>query len=178
MLNAEDYLKYFNSSENELLLDKELNGIRYKLRLLTPEYMTLNQSRGRYDTGQLANSLESFQYQKNFVFVIEDAGKSFNRVKSTVFNTERYGTILDYANTDLKNDFMIVREKDTLYCDLVHVEAANSLQPKVRLSLVFSSRDKVMDGFTLLFHDNIFNNGPLKFNYSNKVLKDLPELNM
>ena len=177
-LGPEAYVQHLSSDESPSLITKELNGVNYKLRLLTPEYMALSHSRERLNKNEIMESLKNYTHQVSFVFVIEDSDKNQGRVKSTVFNAEGYGNILAYANTDLKNDFMLVREHDTLYCNLVHLEPSNSLQPLIRLSLAFNIPSPAEKGFTFLFNDNIFNNGPLKFAYSNQVMDNLPKLKM
>lgn len=177
-LGPDAYVQHLSSNESPSLITKELNGVNYKLRLLTPEYMALSHSREHLNKNEVMESLKNYNHQVSFVFVIEDSDKNQGRVKSTVFNAEGYGNILGYANTDLKNDFMLVREHDTLYCNLVHLEPANSLQPVIRLSLAFNLPSSAEKGFTFLFNDNIFNNGPLKFNYSKRTIDALPELNM
>ena len=177
-LTPDAYVRHMNSNESDLLVVKELNGINYKLRLLTPEYMALSQSRGSANKNDVEEYLKNYGNQATFIFVIEDVDKHQGHVKSKVFNNESYGAILSYANTDLKNDFILVREADTVYCNLVHLEPANSLQPVIRLSLAFNIPPARAKGFTFLFNDNIFNNGPLKFTYSNQVMDNLPELKL
>ena len=177
-LSMEEYFKYLNSNE-KFSVTKEFNGILYKLKLQPPELMTLRNSKDQIkNTNDFHTELEYYKDKLNFVFLIEDASKNVGKVKSAVFNKQLYATILEYANTDLKKDLRLIQNGDTLYCAAIHLESANSLQPVIRLSLGFTNLDPNNKNYTLVFNDNIFNNGPLKFNYSSTLFDQLPELKM
>lgn len=178
-LSPDAYVNYLNSEMSDLLISKELNKVNYKLRLLTPEYMVINGNRNTpVNNEQFTTKLKDQIGRINFVMLIEDSENTGSIVKQVVFNTDQYGTLLEYANSNLKNDFMLVRRKDTLFCSLIHMEAANSLQPVVRISFAFEGAGSNDDEFTLIYNDHLFNNGPLKFIYSKETLTQLPELKM
>lgn len=178
-LAPDAYMQYLNSSESGLMLSKEYNQISYKLKMQPAGYLAIANSGASIKTqADFKASLNNYKEQMNFILLIQDAEKSNHRVKSMVFNKQEYGTILAYANTDLKNDIVLIQERDTLYCRMLHLESANSLQPILRLSLSFNGINANAKEFTLILNDNIFNNGPIKFYYSKKVMENLPDLKL
>jgi hypothetical protein len=177
-MSREEYITYMNNSE-KLCVVKEFNGIQYKAKIQPPELLTLKNSDVEIKTNSdFKKELEYFKDKINFVFIIEDVDKNNTVVKSTVFNKERYAAILAYANTDLKKDLLLIQNGDTLYCSVFHLEPANSIQPVLRLSLGFSNLNAQNKDYTLIFNDNIFSNGPLKFRYAKGLFEQLPELKL
>lgn len=177
-LSREEYVKYFNSND-KFSVTREFNGILYKLKVQPPEILAFKNAEDQIRNKQdFDKELAYYKDKLNFVFLIEDASKNDGKVKSTVFNKQLYATILEYANTELRNDLKLIKNGDTLYCSAIHLESANSLQPVIRLSLGFTNLDPQNKDFTLVFNDNMFNNGPIKFSYSSTLFDQLPELKM
>jgi hypothetical protein len=82
-----------------------------------------------------------------------------------------------YSNSTINEDFKLLQGKDTVYCALVHLEPANSINPVLRLTVAFSGLDPGSnEDITLFFNDNIFMNGPLKFHFDKKLFTDKPEI--
>jgi hypothetical protein len=107
---------------------------------------------------------------------MEDNGSG--KVKKAMFDAEQYGAIMSYANSDLKNDFKLLQGEDTVYCHIVHLEPANSIQPIIRMTIGFSGLDTNLKDITLIYNDNIFRNGPLKFHYPKELLESFPEIKL
>lgn len=177
ILPESEYVKYLNSSKSGLTITKFLNGIRYNLKMQPGELLAiLNTSENTNNSLNYTEALKKYASQINFVFVIDDEQDNDNRVKLSVFNKEIYGNLLGYANTELIKDIHLVQGNDTLSCALVHMEPANSIQPVLRLALAFNGVDTAKKECTLIFNDNLFNNGPLKFHYPRDVFEQLPKL--
>lgn len=175
-LNEKEYLNYLRSAESGLTQHQLLNGVDYCLTYLPPEYMSLMR---RETVGPESDSSSKKGQTEpiNFTLLLQDEDKDEFQVKSLV-NTGDFNAVLQYANSDMKQDVRLLVGYDTLYCSLLHMEPANSLLPMVRISMVFfapASQD-LKDGFTLLYNDRIFNKGPLRYNYTNRLMAALPQL--
>lgn len=174
-LNQSDYLRFINSEESGLVQKKEFNNVIYKAKVHLPEMISAaaeeNLTKAKFDS-----NMAYYHNKINFIFIMEDNGST--KVRNAMFDKEKYGTILSYANTELKNDFKLLIGNDTLYCGLVHLETANSIQPVIRMTVGFSGVDSSAKSLTLIYNDNIFSNGPIKFYYSHETLNNLPEINL
>jgi hypothetical protein len=178
-LPPKEFIGFLSSSESGLTLKKNFNGINYKARMYTPELLALTQSESPINSEpELKKKAAECSDRLNFIFFIEDESKINYTVKSTVFDKQRYGAIMAYANTDMKNDFMLVQGKDTLACSILHLEPANSVHPLLRISLGFNGVNPTTKEYTLVYNDNIFNNGPIKFHYSQSTFDHLPEVKL
>jgi hypothetical protein len=172
-----EYLAFCSHPDNGLVVDKEFNNILYKAKLQTPEAILFGAEQDFKSSSEYHQKLVGLKDKLNFVFLIEDVKGSSRQVRSAVFNKSSYGSMLAYANTDLAKDFTLLQGTDTIYCSVVHLEAANSVQPIIRIALGFDGIDttKAKD-FTLIYNDNFFQNGPLKFHYAPSVFNNLPEI--
>lgn len=178
-MGPNEYSQFIRSGNNGLSVSQEINAIKYRLKLLPPDYLALNSPDfPMQSSADKPGFFKEFDDKMEFIFVIEDPDRNSQRVKSTVFDKARYSSILSYANSELRNDFMLMTERDTLYCSLAHLEAANSVQPLLRLVIGFQSIHPLDKEFTLVYDDHIFNNGPVKFHYPKRVMEGLPELNL
>lgn len=176
-LNQKEYLSYLNSEASGLLVVKTLNNIQYSLRCQTPEQQCLSANKLTIKSQKdFENLMDDYKGRLNFILIIEDKNGESNQVKKVIFNKEAYGNILGYANSELGKDISLVTEKEILQCSLVHLEPANSIQPVLRLAVLFSGITQTNNEVTFVFDDNIFNNGPIKFNYTQKIFTELPKL--
>ncbi len=176
-LNQKEYLNFLNSEDSDLLVVKTLNNIQYTLRCQTPEQQCLSANKSIIKSQEdFENLMKDYKDRLNFILIIEDKKGGSNEVKQAVFNKESYGNILGYANSELGKDISLVTEKEILPCSLVHLEPANSIQPVLRLAVLFSGIKQTNNEVTFVFDDNIFKNGPIKFNYSQKTFTELPKL--
>jgi len=172
-LKPNEYISYMNSNENSFTRERKFNNIKYKLKIQPAEILALHEN--DLSAEKIQKSINYYKDKLNFILIIEDDGSY--KVRSTVFEKEKYGTVLSYANTDLKKDFTLINGKDSVYCSLLHLESANSIQPVIRMTIGFTGIQKLESDLTLIYNDNIFSNGPLKFYYSKEALNDLPQLN-
>lgn len=177
-MDREEYLRYMNSKDCGLLVTKSLKGICYELKCIMPEQQCLRFNRNSIQSKEQFNQLlNEYKDKLSFIMVIkDDEGSSV--VRSAVFDKETYGNILGYANTELQKDFSLEGFESQNICAMAHIESSNSVQPVLRLVLAFGSVSKMEHGFTVVYNDNIFNNGPIKFNFSESTISHLPVLNL
>lgn len=173
-----NYIKYINDEVNGLVVEREFNKIVYKAKLQPCEMIVLNNSIDKIKSDeQFRNEVSLYKGKLNFVFNIEDSKDGTYKVRELMFSKASYGKLLSYANVSLINDFKLLQGSDTLYCSIAHLESANSVQPIVRISLAFKGLDTLKkNDLTLLYNDNIFLNGPLKFHFSMDALNKIPEI--
>lgn len=172
-----EYIRYLSSAESGLSISKQHRDLVFRARLQPPELLTL------INSGETHASAEAFgagykEYagQMNVIFLISDAG-GHHLVKETVFDPVRYGQLLSYANTALQNDFELQLSDGSLIpCSMVHIEPANAVEPVIRVTLSFHHLPENPGDYTLVFNDNLFNTGKLKFLYRRNLFDQLPKL--
>jgi hypothetical protein len=177
-LSPGEYLQFLNSGAGKLNESEVLNHIRFRCRLQTPEIITLlNGSKNYTRTEDFERDKQAYENQLNFVFVIEDENKSDHLIKETIFRQESYGQLLSYAHTELQNDFELeLADGNSIPCSLIHIEPANSIHPVIRIALSFFNVNSKIKDYKLIFNDNMFNTGKIKFHFDKKAFDDLPQL--
>lgn len=179
-LSTQEYIRFLSSEKCALYSDKVIDRIRFKCRLQTPELIALLHS-GHSAATQTAFEEEKKKYkdQLNVVFLIEDEAPKYHQVKKTVSDKQLYGNLLAYANTGLQQDFSLqLQTGELIPCGLVHMEAANSIQPVIRVTLSFNGVDPGVKDYSLIFDDNLFHTGRMKFHYGQEVFSGLPTLKL
>lgn len=177
-LSPKEYVGFLNSKASGLNQIKAIDHIRFSCRLQPPELITLLSSVTTYsNTEQFEIEKKHHSDQLNVIFLIEDDSQAEHRVKETIFKTETYSQLLSYANNQLQNDFGLqLPNGEIIPCSFVHLEAANSVAPIIRINLAFYNVKSDIKEYTLIFDDNIFNTGRIKFHYSAKMFDNLPTL--
>jgi hypothetical protein len=177
-MDREAYLNYLNSEHSGLVMSKTFNGVVYQLKCLTPEQQCLSFNRSSiHSKDDFDTLIGEYRNRLHFILLIRDERGS-DKVKETVFSQEKYADILQYSNTEQSKDILLESENGTLTCSILHLESPNSVQPVLRMALSFGNVVNCRNGFTLVFDDKIFGNGPIKFNYSKELFEELPILNM
>jgi hypothetical protein len=175
LLDKAAFLNYFNKGADQFFKEKELNNVSYKVKLVPPELITLNNNRSINSEEEYKKELRENEDRINFVMIVEDMPGS-NLVKELVFKKEMYSKLVEYANVELAKDFQLIKDTDTIPCSLIHLEPANSVHPVIRMTACFDNPKKGDKDYTLVFDDNFFSNGNLKFNFPEETFTDLPTL--
>lgn len=175
-LSKGEYLAFLTSGAGQFFKERQINHLSYKLKMQLPEYTLLKRNDSINTVEKFNQELARDKDKLNFVLLLGDEKQS-KRVKEIIYKPELFGRLIDYASIELASDFKLVQGRDTLPCAFVYLEPANSLQPVIRLSLAFENVKRSSD-CTLIFNDNLFNNGQLKFHYGIETFNDLPKLKL
>ena len=177
VMSQSEYISFLNSDESSLVISKSIDKIIFKCKLQPARLITLSLDKNYNNEQDFLKDLEYYKDQINIVLIIEDIDKTSHEVKKTVFDVQKFGNFLSYANTDLKNDIELKLDNgDIVSCDLVHMEPANSIKPVIRITASFKKKGINDKECTVIFDDNLFNHGPMKFYYENNVFENLPKL--
>lgn len=178
-LNQRDYLTLMSSEASCLSSSQSLNNINFRCVLQTPELITLRRNGINYkDRTSFENDKRDYENLINFVFIIKDEGmpgKSI--VKNAVLESDIFNNIMAYSNEHLNNDFEIeLSDGSKIPCSLVHLEPSNSIHPIIRITGSFKFISPKPEELTLIFNDNFFNTGKLKFHFNKRLFEQIPQL--
>ncbi len=138
---------------------KTINNITYRLNYL-PDYAFKSLS---LDSVELADLL----YYK---FTISEE-KNQNQIQN-LFTQSNYNKLLSYINSNIQNDFIKQGSVNEFHPVQVFFESNNRISNKLVFLVAFEKETKTEET-TIVFNDNIFNNGILKFNYKTPDLNTL-----
>lgn len=147
-------------NDNSLTKEKEIEGIAYKVDYL-PNYKDQAYS---IDSIKLAD----LDYYK---FTIQEL-KGSERVRK-LFSPKNYNNLLYYVNKNIESDFKIIYNEKEITPVQVYFESNNRLADKITFLVAFEKNTTSCEEIGIVFNDNIFNNGLIKFNYK---ISDLNKL--
>lgn len=103
--------------------------------------------------------IEDFTY---FKFTIYENDNKNLRVQN-VFKQQNYNNLLFYINSKISEDFKLISENKEYKPKLVYFENNNRISNKLVFMLAFENL-KLNSENTIIYNDNIFNNGTIKIN--------------
>ncbi|MGZ3884335.1 MAG: hypothetical protein ACXVP0_16485 [Bacteroidia bacterium] len=83
-----------------------------------------------------------------------------------LFSPSNYNKLLFYINKSIAGDFSSSAGKAELAPVQVYFENNTKIEGKLVFMLAFEKFSEDAGNFTVQFNDNIFNNGPVRFNYT------------
>jgi hypothetical protein len=180
-LTQQNYVKALVGEKGQLTKTQTLGEVNYSCHLQTPTIITLLNHKQPYSNQQeFEADKKDYENLVNFVLIIEDPTDSKNKlVKRTLSKTDTYSALLAYSGSALVNDFELNDTDGTIIpCALVHMEPANSIKPVIRITGSFKLTLLPTHDYTLVFNDNLFGLGKLKFYYSKELFANLPQLKL
>lgn len=175
-LSVEDYIKFASSANSPLLLEKEINDIKYSLKLVTPELRAIQSGKSFKSSYEINEEVKKLSNQINVTLLISDASKESHIVKQSVFDNKSFSKIIDYCNEKIYSDFYLIENDKKYFPSLVFVDPANSISPVIRISAAYNKVFNSNSDLVFVFNDKIYDAGYLKFNYANKEINSLPKL--
>jgi hypothetical protein len=89
--------------------------------------------------------------------------------------------LVGFANTELQEKFKLIVDGQIVFCTMCHLEPASSINPELRIALAFDYEPSLIygqksKGCEVVYEDDIFNNGIIKFSFDVNDLHNWPEL--
>lgn len=174
-ISSNDFKQFVLGKGSDFIINREINGIRYSVCLLPQELVLLNQ--GKLNNGvEFYSELKGMKKFVNFNVTIGDFADGTN-VKNLILNRKEFMSKYEYLNSSLIKDFVLEIGDKKINCSSFHFETPDNIRPELRIALGFELDNPINSDFTLIYDDEIFQNGKLKYNFSNDLLTDLPKIN-
>ena len=137
----------------------QLGDMSFQVKHMSPEEMVSLNGVEDKDVVNDYNKLEHFRLRLQ-------ADNAPDLLKHRLTSEQEYYDRLEYYSHRVKNDLYLVQGNTTIECLDVHMERNFGVAPYLDLNLVFPKLDDSKP-FTLIFKEEIFGNGPIKFKYYN-----------
>jgi len=161
-------VKSFNLDGKEwksLSVINEIGGISYKSSLVPIEYYLLKYA--PKDSIKILSDKMSKERVIEFEFQQDDK----KDILSKEFTKRDYKSSVEYLSFKIRNDYkLVVNNKDTIKCSGVLFERNYKVAPFKRILLYFNGVEPDSK-IKLIYYDNLFHNGILKFNFSERPIK-------
>ncbi len=165
-LNSEEYTSFVSNPDNGLRKDQVFGD--FELSALYEPYQYVVANDRDFATKEEYERYEHFQFRIKL-----NKGGNILLYKETQIQNEV--TRINHFGFSAQTDFKIFTDNDTVPCKLVHYSRNYNLSPTIDLSLVFDAIPKDTD-WQLVYEDQQFGLGRMKFLFKQENLENLPEL--
>ena len=177
-LGPQAYMNWIAEEAEELQVERQMGAFVYKLRYLPVEQQVLSYVDDLEDHKALKSELEKRTGNLTFQILIETLDKSFPVLKYGLSDAQGYRERMDYLLKEMKRDIFLIRDGDSLAPALFHFEQTYDLAPYVSCLVSFEDPKIAGDDQVLLFNDQHFGSGPIKFPFSQQKIALLPQLKL
>lgn len=140
-------------NNDSLLQVKKIGDISYELMVIPKEEMV-------HDEIKPADLMY-------FKLSICDQSENSKNI-SSLFLQSNYNKLLFYINQQINSDFEMENSDGNNYPIQVFFENNNRIAKKLVFLIAFEKYKKEQNNFTITFNDKIFNNGKVKFLFTNE----------
>lgn len=180
-LTPMDYLVWLDDVEHNTLIKKKTIGeFNYTLKYLPIEYMICNETKGKEISSTEEDALyEQYEGMHYFQLQIDIDGFTDEIAKFGLSDMQKYQQRIGYMAFDMQDDISgIVNNTNEISCKLYHFERTYGVAPYAKFLMAFSKEDMndPVQNITIIFNDNLFNKGLLKFSWSIDQLLNVPKI--
>ncbi len=172
-MNDQEWISWYNENNENLERKVSSNGYTYFLKFHPNELTYISNIQ---QSNNDANQIDTISFE-NLVFSLGVQHSEFGDALNV--SSQKANNILYYVESGLPQDMVLINETDTNYCILAHLENYHGLKPRNVIDLIFqnsSGRDSYENGFKIQFHDNLFSNSLIEFEFNGEVLSQIPPL--
>lgn len=167
---------WVHDASNGLHVTREMGGLQLEVQHRPLDYIIAMENKGQPVSAAEASrrkaELEGMEYY-NLSLELISSGEDIAR--SGTSSATDYQQRFQQLAFDMEHDVQLLQGTDTLPCLLFHYAPNYGVGPKAHFALAFertaSTEDRV-----LVFNDNIFNSGPIRFRMNYDSMADLPKI--
>jgi hypothetical protein len=167
------------AEENNLVKLKSVSEINYKMSFVPKEIMAFNELKSsEYTKEDFETALTHYKDMSYFNFRIEIPEGEGELLKHKLSSPQQYDARINYMSFKMQQDIILVQNNDTLFPGIFHFERIFEIAPFTTVMIAFDNQKfNPEKEFTIIYNDQLFNKGYLKYYYQPNLLIDLPKIN-
>lgn len=174
-LDGREYVNWIEKPRNAINKQKEIEDLQYNLQYCPLEYMLLKEFRSDHISQKLVEDRrkDSLMF---FKLRISTKNNKEDILNYNISDNSDYYARVDYLSYGFEENIILVNSSDTLYPALYHYERTYGIAPYADFMFAFKKNNFKKSNFTICIDDAVFNNGIIKFEYSEDQLNNIPHL--
>lgn len=179
-LSPEEYILWSGRPDNFLIREKDISEFNYKIKYLPTEQLILNElnkSGLEVNLENITRIGQEYQGMEYFEMRIQVNGFNDELAKYQTADLSQYQTRIAHMSFAMQRNITLSTElKENIQCKLFHFERTYGITPYTTFLFAFSKED-IADAYdrTVVYDDELFNKGRLKFNWSFENM-ELPKI--
>jgi hypothetical protein len=170
-LSPDEYMIWSGQPNNFLIREKTISEFNYKIKYLPTEQLIINdlkKSDKEITVENIAQLEKEYEGMEYFEMRVQVDQYNDELAKYQISDISEYQTRIAYMAFAMKNNITLSTEfKESIPCKLFHFERTYGITPYTTFLFAFSKED-IADAYdrTVVYDDELFNKGRLKFNWS------------
>ena len=175
-LERAEFVSYVTNPKNGLRNDQNIGDFEISVMYEPVDYIIEREFRNDISKESVTDRKKELAEFEHFQFRIKlTKGGNILRYNENIYQNET--SRINHFSFDAKRDFKIVSGNDTTYCRLAHYSRNYNLTPTIDLSLTFDKIEKTRN-LQLVYQDQQFDIGKVKFMFKKEAFEDLPDLKL
>lgn len=160
---------------------KEINSTIFSAKYLPPSWIILSENPNINNSMVFDSLLREYDGIYYFLFSISKNDNTRELLKNLSENNyDSYDDLVKYFSFEIQSRFKLLDNGDTLNCSFSHFERSFDTNSQLNLLIAF---DKIknknsMHDLTLVYNDELFNVGPVKLLFPQKIVFNTPSLKL
>jgi hypothetical protein len=178
-LKSAEYVNYINNIESGLKKTLQVDGFEFCMQYRPYDYIMLMENKGNtvgYDAEKRMADLKGSAW---FSITLKRADYGTTPLRYGISSIEEYNSRLNYFLNKAKEDIWLVYDKDTLRPVSYLFENNFNLVAQETMIVGFylpKGADAPKEKMQLSYNDQVFKNGIIKATYTERSLKNIPNL--
>lgn len=181
-LNPTQYFEYINDPKNGLVNEKTFGSKTYRCEFKPTEFTLLNEKSKSFNGESQNKKTEELYSEANqfYTFFIRlSSTKSNDFLKDDLQNKDDYYSRLNYYNSEIQNDIILIQGKDTMPANYTYFERNFGVSNQSTLIVGFLKKDlQNKADLNLLIEERSFGLGLIAFNITNENISKIPKVKL
>jgi hypothetical protein len=178
-LSPKDYVAWCENPDNGLIKEFVQNDLKLTCQYNTSAYSVLKQSDpNALNEAEINENIEEISDLVHFKLKFENTATG-NFLRDNYTTAEEFNVRSTYLSYDIRTDLKLINGTDTSICVLNHHERTYGNTPYETILLSFqkpTTTNDAQNDLELIFNDQVFGLGRVKFFFSKDDLASIPEL--
>lgn len=178
--SPEKYLAKLYGDKNANCKRTKIGNLELAMKIIPAEAMALRSIQPQYTKDRYKEALLNYERTLNFVFSIQ-GDKGNDLITDMAKSSQDYEEMVKYLAFEIKNDFILFNQLDTLNCTFSHFERTYNLDSKITVSgtFVIPSYSPLLNNpepFTIGYNADVLNMAVVNFYFRKSDLLKKPNL--
>lgn len=176
-VTKQEMLDYIKNPENGLTKQKSINNVDYKLTYRPSDLFVLQETEG--DTSLTEQEFEEIynRYHQNAYFILSISQNKQEVLSNYAGNQQQFGAMVNQLAFGMNEKVFIKNRADTIYFKDYVYPRLYGMKPSTDILFAFAKEELTeTETFDFYIKDLGLKTGDIKFKFTNKDIKNIPEL--
>lgn len=183
-----DYINWVNNPDNGLIVKHKSAEYSFSVQYRPSTLLALIETEPQYESQIIIDSVaQTFSGMQQFLFRVSLNSGSNDWLQASSQRFMDSEEQIKYLSFSMQNDFLLVKEQDTIDCTIFHFERDFGIRPFGTFLLGFPidksqileiDTIKQIESFKVIYQDSAFDDKVVEFSFSSDDINKIPILKL